>query len=104
MLTLPGNLSPEQFLDQYWQKRPLLMPAALPRIRPSVTRNELGWLATLDDVESRIVFTHRDDDRVRYRAETGPFDPAFLEELPPRDWTPDVAAERMAAERRRPYL
>ena len=54
MLTLPGNLSPEQFLDQYWQKRPLLMPAALPRIRPSVTRNELGWLATLDDVESRI--------------------------------------------------
>lgn len=87
MLALPGNLNSEQFLEQYWQKRPLFMPAALPRVRPSISRNELGWLATLDDVESRIVFTHREEDRVRYSAETGPFDVAFLEELPPRDWT-----------------
>ena len=63
------------------------MPQALQRLRPAVTRNELGWLATLEDVESRLVFTERDGDRVRYRAETGPFEPNYLVGLPKRDWT-----------------
>jgi len=87
MLKLPGNT--EQFLDRHWQKAPLFMPQALGRIRPAVTRNELGWLATLEDVESRLVFTERNhsDDRVRYSAETGPFEPEYLNALPKRDWT-----------------
>ncbi len=87
MLKLPGRLGAEMFLDRHWQKEPLFMPEALQRLRPSVTRNELGWLATLEDVESRLVFTERDGDRVRYRAETGPFEPNYLAELPKRDWT-----------------
>lgn len=87
MLKLPGRLSAEKFLDRHWQKQPLFMPQALQRLQPAVTRNELGWLATLEDVESRLVFTERDGDRVRYRAESGPFDPDYLVELPKRDWT-----------------
>lgn len=63
------------------------MPGAVNGPSPSLTRNELGWLATLDDVESRIVFTERSDAGVRYRAETGPFDEEYLTELPRRDWT-----------------
>ena len=63
------------------------MPAALERVRPSITRNELGWLATLEDVESRLVFVERDNNRCRYRAETGPFEPEYLQDLPKRDWT-----------------
>lgn len=87
MLKLPGTAA--QFLDRYWQKAPLNIPGGLERVRPAVTRNELGWLATLEDVESRLVFTERDhsDKRVRYRAETGPFDPEYLSALPKRDWT-----------------
>ena len=87
MLKLPGKLSAERFLALHWQKEPLFMPAALPRIRPAVTRNELAWLATLDDVESRLVFTQRDGTRVHYSAEAGPFDEPYLAALPPRDWT-----------------
>ncbi len=87
MLQLPGSLTAESFLARYWQKQALFMSAALERVRPAVTRNELGWLATLDDVESRIVFTERDDDRLRYRAETGPFGEEYLATLPRRDWT-----------------
>ena len=87
MLKLPGNLRAEQFLEQYWQKRPLLMPQAAMPLKPTLSRNELAWLATLDDVESRIVFTDRAGKKVRYRAETGPFDAASLEALPARDWT-----------------
>ena len=85
MLKLPG--SADEFLARYWQKAPLFIPGALARLRPAVTRNELGWLATLDDVESRIVFTDTTGARARYVAETGPFDPDYLAALPPRDWT-----------------
>lgn len=87
MLKLPGNLSAEKFLAYHWQKKPLYMPRALDNVRPSVTRNELAWLATLEDVESRIVFTDRRGDRKQYRVETGPFDDEYLGALPLRDWT-----------------
>jgi len=87
MLKLPGKLTAEGFLARHWQQEPLLMPQALPRLRPSVSRNELGWLATLEDVESRLVFTRRDGDRLRYVAEMGPFDADYLAALPKRDWT-----------------
>ena len=87
MLKLPGNLTAETFLKRYWQKQPLFMPGALNRVRPSITRNELGWLATLEDVESRLVFAERSNNRCRYRAETGPFEPEYLQNLPKRDWT-----------------
>jgi 50S ribosomal protein L16 3-hydroxylase len=87
MLKLPGNLTPESFLEQYWQKQPLLMPGALAQVRPAITRNELGWLATLDDVESRLVFVDRQGTQTRYRAEAGPFTFEYLEQLPKRDWT-----------------
>jgi len=85
LLKLPGNTA--QFLDRYWQKEPLFMPRALARVRPAISRNELGWLATLEDVESRLVFTQRDNDGVRYSAETGPIEPDYLAALPQRDWT-----------------
>ena len=87
MLQLPENLTAEQFLAQYWQKKPLFMLQAAEALRPTVTRNELAWLATLEDVESRIVFTDRGNKRTLYRVETGPFDTAFLQALPKRDWT-----------------
>lgn len=87
MLQLPGNLTAESFLAQYWQQQPLFMPNALKRVSPAISRNELGWLATLDDVESRLVFVDRDGTRTRYRAETGPFTVEYLRKLPKRDWT-----------------
>jgi 50S ribosomal protein L16 3-hydroxylase len=87
MLRLPGKLSAEKFLADYWQKNHLFMPQALDRLRPAISRNELGWLATLDDVESRLVFTKRRDGGVRYHAETGPFDAEYLAALPQKDWT-----------------
>ena len=90
MLALPGNLDVETFLAKHWQKEPLFMPQALAAVRPRVTRNELGWLATLDDVESRIVFTEHGDGQIRYRVEPGPFDEAYLQALPRRNWTLQV--------------
>ena len=87
MLKLPGELNAEDFLERHWQKQALFIPKAVARLRPSVTRNELAWLAMQEDVESRIVFTERGGPRIHYRAESGPFDADFLAGLPRRDWT-----------------
>jgi len=61
------------------------MPGAITSMRPTVSRNEL--VATLDDVESRIVFTERSGGRTRYRVDAGPFDTDYLKALPKRDWS-----------------
>ncbi len=87
MLKFPVNLTPESFLSRYWQKQALSLPKALDKLSPSITRNELGWLATLDGVESRLVFVAEDGGRRRYRVEDGPFDPEYLSALPKRNWT-----------------
>lgn len=87
MLKIPGHRAAGTFLARHWQKRPLFMPSAVGKLRPAVSRHELAWLATLDDVESRLVFTDRTRTRTTYRAETGPFDTDTLAALPPRDWT-----------------
>ena len=87
MLKLPGNLTAETFLERHWQKQALFMPRALNRLRPAISRNELAWLATLEDVESRLVFVVSENGRQRYRVETGPFESEYLGKLPKRDWS-----------------
>jgi 50S ribosomal protein L16 3-hydroxylase len=52
---LLGELRPREFLRRYWQKRPLLVRAALPGFTGVVTEKALAKLAARDDVESRIV-------------------------------------------------
>lgn len=63
------------------------MPRALDRIQPSITAGELAWLATQDDVESRLVFTKRDGEGTRYEVRHGPFPNDVLSSLPRQDWT-----------------
>ena len=64
------------------------MPAAVdPLALPDVEADELAWLATLDDVESRLVLTESRDGKPFYRMESGPFDAARLESLPEKNWT-----------------
>ena len=87
MLKLPGQITAAQFLARHWQKEPLFIGQAVASLRPAITRNELAWLATLDDVESRLIFTDRSRSPVRYAAESGPFAPEYLASLPQRDWT-----------------
>ncbi len=54
-LVLLGGLSPQQFMQRHWQKRPLLVRQALPGARPPLGRAALFDLAGHDDVESRLV-------------------------------------------------
>jgi 50S ribosomal protein L16 3-hydroxylase len=80
-------MSAKEFLDRHWQKAPLYMPQALPGGLPELSVEELGWLATLDDVESRIVLSEQGNGTTHYRVEHGPFNEEFLAALPPENWT-----------------
>lgn len=87
MLSFPPPLTPRSFLAQHWQKTPLFMPGGLPVMRPVIDADEMAWLATQPDVESRLVFTEHGPRGTRYRVQHGPFDERRLSRLPKADWT-----------------
>ena len=74
-------------MQQHWGRKPLNMPSANSQQLPTLSPDELAWLATLEDVESRLVFTERKKGETTYRVEHGPFADAELQELPAKDWT-----------------
>jgi len=83
MKTLPllGDITPAQFLRDYWHKKPLLIRQAIPGFKPLLKPAELAALATRDDVESRLVT----QEAGQWAMQQGP-----LESLPPatqEKWT-----------------
>lgn len=54
-LPLLGGITPEQFLAEYWQKKPLLIRQAIPDFQAFIDKQALAELAKRDDVESRLV-------------------------------------------------
>lgn len=81
--TLLGGMSPEQFLAEYWHKKPLLIRGALTEVGPLADFSVLSQLATREDAESRLIEC-RDG---RWSLERGPFRPARFRRLPETDWT-----------------
>lgn len=78
---LLGGLAPRTFLRRHWQKRPLLVRAALPGLRGLAGLAALRTLAARDDVESRIAIRSRG----RYRITPGPVGRART--FPRRNWS-----------------
>ena len=54
-MTLLGDITPAEFLRDYWHKKPLLIRQALPGFQAFLPRDDLFALAAQDDVESRLV-------------------------------------------------
>ncbi len=50
-----GNLSQEVFMEEYWQKKPLLIRQAFPDFKSPLSADELAGLACEQEVSSRIV-------------------------------------------------
>jgi 50S ribosomal protein L16 3-hydroxylase len=72
-LQLLGGISPETFMRVYWEKKPLLIRAAIPGFKPLLDRAELIDLAAQDDVESRLVVQAKADKQGQWRLKHGPF-------------------------------
>ena len=87
-LALLNQLTPSEFLDQYWQKKPLLIKAAITNFEGLLSPEELAGLACEEDVQSRIVEYKKGS----WHAQHGPFtedDFAALPDAPTTEhnWT-----------------
>ena len=82
-MQLLNNLTPAQFLAEYWQKKPLLIRNAIPDFKGLLTPNELAGLACEDDVQARIIQQKNEAWKVKH----GPFDDKDFAKLPAKDWT-----------------
>ena len=82
-LELLGGMTAEEFLRDYWQKKPLLIRNAIPGFCGLLSPEELAGLACEEGVQSRLV-SHR---RTKWQVEEGPFDEARFLKLPDRNWT-----------------
>ncbi len=80
-----GRLTPEAFLRDYWQKKPLLIPGALPGFTTPVTPEELAGLALEEHVESRLVLEQ--GGAYPWQLRHGPFEEADFLSLPETHWT-----------------
>jgi 50S ribosomal protein L16 3-hydroxylase len=80
-LTLLGELTPAQFLHEYWHKKPLVIRQALPGQKPVLPREALFKLASEEDVESRLIACFQG----KWQMKEGPF--AQLPAIEEKKWT-----------------
>ena len=80
---LLGGLSAERFMRRHWQKKPLLVRAALPGALPHIDPPHLFALAARDDVESRLVVDHGE----RWTVRQGPIPRRALPPQRRAGWT-----------------
>lgn len=79
-----GNISAEEFLRDYWQKKPLLIRQAIPDFVSPIDGNDLAGLSLESEVESRIILEHGDKP---WELQHGPFTEQTYAELPESRWT-----------------
>ena len=76
-----GKLTADEFLTDYWQKKPLLIRDAIPDFVSPIDGDDLAAMSLEPEIESRLIIG---DD---YQLEHGPFDETRFQELPEDNWT-----------------
>jgi len=79
------NLTTQQFLRDYWQKKPLLIRQAFPNFTPQLDADDIAGLACDELAESRLVTGSfpEHDWQLRY----GPFSEDDFGDFPETNWT-----------------
>lgn len=82
-LTLLGGISVDEFLREYWQKKPLLIRQAIPGFKGLLDPDQLAVLACNEDAQARLVQFKRG----KWNLQHGPFDEADFSTLGKSGWT-----------------
>ncbi len=82
---LLGGLSHEEFLHEYWQKKPLLVRGAFPSFESPISPEDLAGLALEEEAESRIIIERGGSKPWELRH--GPFEEEDFAALPETHWT-----------------
>ncbi len=80
-----GGLTAEEFLRDYWQKKPLLVRNAFPNLAAMVGKEDLMELAQEESAESRIILEK--DGKKPWELRNGPFTTKQYKQLPKSHWT-----------------
>jgi len=80
------GLSQQQFLEQYWQKKPLLIRQAFADFKSPITPEELAGLACEPEIESRLIEEHGQDG-TPWQVSNGPLSADVFARLPETHWT-----------------
>ncbi|AQQ01107.1 50S ribosomal protein L16 arginine hydroxylase [Pseudoalteromonas aliena] len=65
-----NNLSEQEFLNDFWQKKPLLIKQGFSHFQDPLDANELAGLAMEESIESRIITNNKND----WQTHQGPFE------------------------------
>jgi 50S ribosomal protein L16 3-hydroxylase len=85
-MNLPlGDFSNEQFLEQYWQKKPCLIRNAIADFKPQLNGDDLAGLACEEMAESRLV--RGCVEAADWTVAHGPFSDTDFAALPEENWT-----------------
>jgi len=76
-----NDLSPQEFLTHYWQKKPLLIRQGLKDFQDPISPDELAGMAMEEQIESRLVWQQDG----QWKAEHGPFED--YEHLGDKNWS-----------------
>jgi len=79
------GLSQQQFLDQYWQKKPLLIRQAIADFESPITAEDLAGLACEEDIESRLI--EEQGEEGAWQVTNGPLSEHDFARLPATHWT-----------------
>ena len=78
-----GEVGVDEFLQEYWQQKPLLIRQALPGYISPISPDELAGLALEEEVESRLVEGGSNNWSLRH----GPLTEQDFLDLPEQGWT-----------------
>jgi len=79
------GLSQQEFLDQYWQKKPLLIRQAFTNFKSPISPDDLAGLACEAEIESRLIEEKSQDGA--WQVTNGPLSEKNFADLPETNWT-----------------
>ena len=79
------GLSQQQFLDEYWQKKPLLIRQAFVDFETPISPDELAGLAAEPEIESRLI--EEQGETGAWQVTNGPLSEQDFAKLPETHWT-----------------
>lgn len=83
-LNLPNGITTDEFLRDYWQQKPLYIPAALNNFTDPLEPEELAGLACEDEIAARIILNKDNND---WQVRHNPFSEDDFTQLPETHWT-----------------
>lgn len=87
-LCLPNSMTPEQFLTEYWQKKPLLIKQGLPQLIAMFEPDDMLGLALEEDATARLLIQAavKQVDQPQWQLKKSPLTEADFDNLP-EQWT-----------------